>query len=463
MSSIAPKAGTIFAQTALLPDGWAQNIRIAVDERGKIQRIERDAAISGRDRVTAILVPAMGNLHSHAFQRAMAGLSEYRSASEDSFWTWRDIMYRFVAHLTPDQAQAIAACAYMEMAEAGYAAVGEFHYLHHRPDGGDYDDPAEMAARMFASAEAAGLGVTLLPVYYAYGGARQAPLGDAQKRFGCTLERYRKLREAISGAAKTAPADALVGTALHSLRAIAPGDIDALYGVMGDGPVHIHAAEQLREVEDVKAWLGARPIEWLLGNAPLSESWCLVHATHMTDEETRRLAQSGAVAGICPITEASLGDGIFDGEAYFKHGGSLGVGTDSNVQIALTDELRLLEYSQRLARRRRNIFSDEARSTGRTLYEKALKGGAAALGRLSGKVEEGFWADLVALDSNRLSPLCREGDKILDGWVFGSGDKAVSDVWSAGRRIVEDGRHVARDEIERRYEDALNALQQNAL
>ncbi|MBI1366362.1 MAG: formimidoylglutamate deiminase [Alphaproteobacteria bacterium] len=448
------QAKTLFAEEALLPAGWARDVRVAIGADGRIAEVQENAAPQAGDEKLApgkTLLPAVSNLHSHAFQRVMAGLSEYRTSESDSFWTWREVMYRVASSLTPEECRAVAALAFMEMAEAGYAAVAEFHYLHHQPDGTPYDNLAEMSARIAAAANETGLGLALLPVYYAYGGAGQAPLSDAQKRFGSTLESYEQLRAAITSMMKSAPSDFSVGTAFHSLRAIAPDDIAAL-AFIGEGEVfHIHAAEQEKEIEDVRQWLGARPVEWLLDNVPVGENWCLVHATHMTEAETKSLARAGAVAGLCPVTEANLGDGIFNGDAYFHAGGRFGVGTDSNVKIALSDELRMLEYAQRLHLRKRNILADADKSTGRSLYEKALEGGGAALGRKSGRIEKECWADLVAVAPSAFDVIGEKSDRLLDSWIFAGDDVGVCDLWSAGRHIVKDGRHQKRDEIRARF------------
>lgn len=451
---------SLFARHALLPAGWAENVRVEIGADGRIGRVEAGARPAADDLTLGdkTLLPAPANLHSHAFQRAMAGLAERRGAGEDSFWTWRETMYGFLAALDPDDVEAIAAYAFMEMAEAGYGAVGEFHYLHRRPDGGAYDDIAEMSARLIAASSSAGLGLTLLPVFYAYGGVRAAPLEARQRRFASTIESYELLRQAIAKHAKAGLADVRVGTAFHSLRAVSPDAIRVLTKSFSGEVFHIHAAEQAQEVDEVKSWLGARPVEWLLANAPVGRDWCLVHATQMNEAETAGLARSGAVAGLCPLTEADLGDGIFNGEAYFKAGGRFGVGTDSNVAISLAGELRLLEYSQRLALRRRNIFAGEGASTGRTLYEAAAEGGAGALGRGCGRIEDGASADLLTLDPSRLAHAETEGDFLLDAFVFAGGESAIADVWSAGRHIVRQGRHVRRDEIASRFRGVIARL-----
>ncbi len=451
---------SLFANKALLSDGWADNVRVGFDAAGTIVSVERDVGRQAEDTHlgNGILLPAPGNLHSHTFQRAMAGMTEHRSASRDDFWTWRTLMYRFLDVLEPQEIEAIAALVYLEMLESGYAAVAEFHYVHHRPGGGAYDNIAELSERIFAAAVATGIGLTHLPVLYSYGGTDRADLAGGQLRFGCDLPRFARLHDAARGAMKGLPADFSIGLAPHSLRATAPEQYDEIAALAGNGPIHIHAAEQQREVRDIEAWLGARPVEWLLDNAGVNENWCLIHTTHMSDAETRSLARSGATAGLCPITEANLGDGVFNGPAYLEAGGGLGVGSDSNIRVSLSEELRQLEYSQRLRHEARNVMASDAASTGTLLYGKALKGSARALQRNSGALEAGRLADMVVLDGDHVALCGLRPEQFLDGWIFAFDDRLVRDVWSAGRHCVKDGRHTARDAIEQRYRTILKGL-----
>ena len=436
----------IFATQALLGKRWARNVRIDV-AGGRIAQVLPDSAPQPGDRHVSALLPALANLHSHSFQRAMAGMTEHRAAGRDSFWTWRDLMYRFLDRLTPDDVQAIAALVFMEMQEAGFAAVGEFHYVHHQPGGGAYADPAELSARIFAAADLTGIGLTHLPVLYSYGGAGQVPLSGGQLRFGNSVDGFARLLEAIKSAAKALPPDTKIGIAPHSLRASCPTDLAHVLTLPHDGPVHIHVAEQPREVADIQAWLGARPVEWLLANTPINRQWCAIHATHMTAAETAGLAQSGAVAGLCPMTEANLGDGPFNGPGWLNAGGSFGIGSDSNVRISLTEELRLLEYSQRLRDIGRNIMVPGEGSVGSCLYLSAARGGAQALGRGTGQIAPGQWADLVAIDLSHPALCALRPDQILDGLVFAAPDTVITDLWSAGRHQVRQGQHVHRAEI----------------
>lgn len=447
----------IHARHALLESGWAQDVRLTLRD-GVIDGVKPGATPEVTDTRVDTLLPALANLHSHSFQRAMAGMTETRRAGQDSFWTWRDLMYRFMDRLSPEQIEAIAALVFMELQEAGYAAVGEFHYVHHQAGGARYDDPAELSQRIFAAAAATGIGLTHLPVLYSYGGAGRQPLGQGQLRFGNDLDGFLALADFARAGMTALPADARIGVAPHSLRATSPEDLRALLAVRRNGPVHIHIAEQPREVADVQAWLGARPVDWLLSNADVGADWCLVHATHMTEGETRRMATSGAVAGLCPITEANLGDGPFPGPGYLHADGVFGIGSDSNVNISLTEELRTLEYSQRLRDLARNIMVRSEGSVGQTLYLGAATGGAQALGRASGRIAPGRLADLVAIDSRHPRLCALDRDQILDGLVFAARDDVVTDLWSAGRHAVQGGRHMARDGIVAGYRKAMDDL-----
>lgn len=447
----------IHAKQALLGTGWATEVRLTLDET-RIADITTNAAAQAGDVRVDTLLPAPGNLHSHAFQRAMAGRTQTRRAGRDSFWSWRKLMYRFMDHLTPDQIQAIAALAYMEMQEAGFAAVGEFHYVHHQRGGMPYADPAELSARIFAAAETTQIGLTHLPVLYTYGGAGQAPLSAGQQRFGNDVDSFLTLHQAALNALRPLPQDTRIGIAPHSLRATSPDGLRALLDAHPGGPTHIHVAEQPREVAEIRAWLGARPVKWLLANADVGPDWCLVHATQMSAHETRELAQSGAVAGLCPITEADLGDGAFNGPAYLAAGGVYGIGSDSNLRISLIEELRMLEFSQRLRDGARNLMIAGSGSVGQSLLLGAARGGAQALGRKSGSIAKGYLADLLAIDSSHAALCALTPDQIADGLVFAAGDGVVTDLWSGGRHAVRQSRHVARDQILTAYRRAISTL-----
>jgi len=435
---------------ALLPCGWAE--RVAVDIEGGIIRAVHPAAPSeGRERIAGIVLPGLPNLHSHTFQRGMAGLAETRGPVGDSFWTWRQVMYRFLDNLTPDDVEAIAAFAMMEMLEGGFTALAEFHYLHHDTDGRPYANPAELAGRIAAAAGVTGMGLTLLPVFYAQSGFGGAPPAEGQHRFITDVPQFLHLVEKARKVAAYLD-DAVVGIAPHSLRAVTPESLGEVLAMAGEGPVHIHIAEQVKEVEDCIAWSGRRPVAWLLDHAPVDHRWCLIHATHLDPGEVVGLAATGAVAGLCPITEANLGDGIFEGVDFLAAGGRFGVGSDSNVEISAPGELRQLEYSQRLKHRARNLLAErEGQSTGRSLYEKALTGGARALGRRIGAIDVGHRADLVVLDASHPDLAAVSGDRWIDAYIFSAGKTLIDGVMVAGRSVVTKGRHHDRDAISARY------------
>jgi formimidoylglutamate deiminase len=440
----------LFFDHALLPSGWARSVGLDI-QSGVVADVVVGASPEGRERIPGIALPGLPNLHSHTFQRGMAGLAEVRGPSRDSFWSWRQVMYRFLGALTPEDVEAIAAFAFMEMLEAGFTAVGEFHYLHHDRDGRPFDDLAEMAGRIIASAEDAGIGLTLLPSLYGYAGFGALPAAEPQRRFINSPDRFQRLVEESRKAIAGLP-DAVIGIAPHSLRAVTPETLAAVVDANPQGPIHIHVAEQTREVEDCLAWSGQRPVEWLLANAPVDQRWCMIHATHMTNEESRALARSGAVAGLCPLTEANLGDGIFEGPAYIQAEGRLGVGSDSNTEITAPGELKQLEYSQRLALRARNVFPrQEGESTGGRLYRDALAGGSRALGRRIGSLARGFRGDLVVLDSSHPDLAAGQGDRWLDAYIFVTGKSAIHSVFVGGECVVERGQHRRREAIQRRY------------
>lgn len=448
---------TLWAEQALLPTGWARGVTVQIGADGRVVSVRAEQPVAGK-RV-GILLPAPVNAHSHAFQRAMAGLTEGRGPDpRDSFWTWRKLMYRFLDLLDPDQVRAIAALVQMEMLEAGYATNVEFHYLHHQPGGVPYDRLSEMAQSVVAAAERTGIGLTLLPVQYQYGGCDKRDLGPGQIRFGNDPDRFAQLVWDCREAAKQLPADTVIGVAPHSLRAVAAEDVARAPELAQGGPVHMHLAEQVAEVEEVQAARGARPVEWVLEHAGVDGRWCLIHCTQMQPHETERLAATGAVAGLCPITESSLGDGIFDGVRWMNAGGRIAVGSDSNIRISLSEELRALDYSQRLRDRSRAALATPNQTTGRRMFEAVCSGGAQAAGRKTGQIEAGYWADLMALDARHIDLDGQSGDKLLDCYIFAGDDRMVRDVWSAGRHLVRDGHHKDRDAIKSTYRRVLAPL-----
>ncbi|HWK45741.1 MAG TPA: formimidoylglutamate deiminase [Stellaceae bacterium] len=447
-----------FAETALLPDGWADRVRFEIDARGDLLSVTADADPAGAERLDGPVVPGMPNLHSHAFQRAMAGLAERVGAGEDSFWGWREVMYRFLGALTPEDVQAIAAWLYVEMLKVGYTAVGEFHYLHHAADGTPYADRAELSERIIAAATETGIGLTHLPVLYQTGGFGGVPPGAGQRRFLNGVDDILGLVEDLARRHGADPQFRL-GVAPHSLRAVPPASLDALVAGLRDrdptAPIHIHVAEQIREVDDCVAWSGARPVEWLLDHAPVDRHWCLVHATHVEATEIAGMAAAQAVVGLCPTTEANLGDGLFPVDAYQAASGRWGIGSDSHISVSPIEELRWLDYGQRLIRRRRWSAGQGEGSIGTALYGAALSGGAAALGRLIGRLAPGYRADLLVLDADHPTLLGRRRDTLLDALVFAGNGNPVRHVMVGGRWRVRDGRHPAEREMAERFRLAL--------
>ncbi|MES2987843.1 MAG: formimidoylglutamate deiminase [Pseudomonadota bacterium] len=441
----------LWFESALLSNGWAKGVRIGIAE-GKIAAIETNVPPTGNRH--GIALPGLCNVHSHGFQRGMAGLSERRGRPDDDFWSWREVMYRFLDRLTPDDISAITAQAYVEMLETGFTRVGEFHYLHNQANGRTYADPAETAGAIIAAAETSGIGLTLLPVFYAHGDFGGAAPAPGQRRFLSDVDSFARL---VEGSRAKLPADAILGIAPHSLRAVTPDELAAILP-LATGPIHIHAAEQTREVDACLAWSGARPVEWLLDNAHVDARWCLIHATHLTDVECDRLAASKAVAGLCAGTEANLGDGIFPAIRYLEAGGRIGIGTDSNILVDAAGELRGIEYSQRLSHRRRALLAHEATpSVGRTLFDAAQTGGAQALGIQAG-IAIGNPADMVALNPNHPALAGMANDTILDAWIFAARHGAVETVWRGGRKVVANGQHIAAEAVAARYRQTVAAL-----
>ena len=459
MSAGMPADATrrLFAPLALLPDGWRRDVAIDVDADGAIAALAAGADPRGRDRLDGPALPGMPNLHSHAFQRAMAGLAEHRGADpQDDFWSWRQAMYGLAGALMPKQIEAIAAQLYVEMLEAGYTAVAEFHYLHHAPDGRPYDDPAELSERVIAAAAATGIGLTLLPVLYAAGGFGGKPPTEAQRRFVNRPDRFLVLVESLNRRHGRKP-DSAIGIAPHSLRAAPPEALHAVVAAVDAAmPIHIHIAEQTREVEDCLAWSGQRPIAWLLDHAPVDRRWCLVHATHADADEVRRAAATGAVAGLCPTTEANLGDGFFPAEDWFEKGGAFGIGSDSHISVSPVEELRWLEYGRRLLARKRNRLTS---ADGALSYvQRALAGGAQACGRSIGRLGVGARADLVVLDPDHPSLADLPAERLLDALVFAGNAAPIRHVMVGGRWQVRDGRHRSREAVRARFRAALADL-----
>jgi formimidoylglutamate deiminase len=449
----------LFARHALLPDGWREDVLLEWDARGDlISVLDGAEAPAGAEQADYVL-PGMVNLHSHAFQRAMAGLAEQAGASRDSFWTWRELMYGFAGRITPEQLEAVASQLYVECLRHGYTSICEFHYLQRDTDGVFYANPAEMALRIAAAGQTSGMGVTLLPVMYSYAGFGEQALKPAQRRFRTDPEAVLRIVDALE--AQRGP-QLEVGAAPHSLRAASAGQLRELADSLPAGrPLHIHIAEQQLEVQQCLEATGARPVDYLMQQVEVDQRWCLVHATHLSDSETAALAASGACAGLCPTTEANLGDGLFPLTPYIAAGGVFGIGSDSHVSQSPVEELRWLEYGQRLVRQQRNIaVDDECRDVGTFLWRQALQGGAQASGRAVGRLEAGRRADLLVLDSKHANLDGVDSHELLGRFLFCGNDNLVRDVLAGGQWVVRGGRHVDQEAIARRYTQAVRALRE---
>jgi len=449
---------TFFAPVALLPAGWSRDVAIDVADDGAIATVTPGRAADGATLLAGPVVPAMPNVHSHAFQRALAGRTGRAApARDDSFWTWRQAMYECLDRMDADAFEAVAAQAFVEMTKAGYSAVAEFHYVHHDPAGEPYADPAELALRVVAAAETAGIALTLLPVFYAHAGFGGTPPTRGQRRFVHAPQTFSQLLDRLAPMA--AARGFALGVAPHSLRAVTPDELQAIVAMAPAGArIHIHVAEQSKEVDDCAAWSGQRPVEWLLNHAHLDARWCAIHATHVTERELKGLAASGAVAGLAPTTEADLGDGTFPCIAYVDAGGRYAIGSDANTVVDPFAELRLLEYSQRLRLRHRNLLARGDAPVGQSMWAAAARGGAQACGRDAGAIVAGARADLVVLDPDEPALVGHDADTVLDAAIFGPCRRPVRDVVCGGRFIVRDGRHPREDDVLARYRTALARL-----
>ncbi|MGL5421562.1 MAG: formimidoylglutamate deiminase [Serratia fonticola] len=452
-----------FASRALLPTGWAHNVRLEVDAHGQLAQVTPNTDSDGCLRLHGDVVPGMPNLHSHAFQRAMAGLAEVAGNPQDSFWTWRDLMYRLVQRLTPEQVGVIARQLYIEMLKGGYTQVAEFHYLHHTPEGKAYADRGEMTGRLSEAALQAGIGMTLLPVLYSYAGFGTQPAQAGQRRFIQSAESYLEQQQVIARQLSGQPLQNQ-GLCFHSLRAVELGQMQQILAASDQAlPVHIHIAEQQKEVNDCLAWSGQRPVAWLYEHLPVDSRWCLVHATHLDREELEQLARSKAVAGLCPTTEANLGDGIFPGDSYLHHQGRWGIGSDSHVSLNVVEELRWFEYGQRLRDQRRNrLTTPEQPAVADVLYQQALRGGAQACGTAIGKLAVGYRADWLVLDGDDPYLASAPDASILNRWLFAGGKEQIRDVFVAGRQVIEQGRHALQQQSSAEFLQVLKTFQQEA-
>ncbi|MFO2463114.1 formimidoylglutamate deiminase [Pseudomonas sp. 15FMM2] len=448
-----------FAERALLPDGWANDVRLEISADGLLAKVEANGHAEGAERLRGPLLPGMPNLHSHAFQRAMAGLAEVAGNPNDSFWTWRDLMYRMVGKISPEQLQIIARQLYIEMLKAGYTCVAEFHYVHHDITGQPYADPTELSRQISQAAASSGIGLTLLPVLYSHSGfGGQAP-NEGQRRFINSTGNYLDLQARLQPILAAQPAQQL-GLCFHSLRAVTPQQISEVLAASDQAcPVHIHIAEQQKEVDDCLAWSGKRPLQWLYDNVDIDQRWCLVHATHANADEVTRMAKSRAIAGLCLTTEANLGDGIFPAVDFLAQGGRMGIGSDSHVSLSVVEELRWLEYGQRLRDQRRNrLYRSDQPMIGRTLFDAALDGGAQAMGQPIGRLEVGKRADWLVLDGNDPYLATASEDGILNRWLFAGGDRQVRDVLVNGQWVIRDGRHAGEEESSQAFTQVLRSL-----
>lgn len=451
---------TIYSvKKALLPSGWASDVELEVNHLGDITKVRYGTKNTGSIELNGILLPGMPNLHSHAHQRAMVGLAEKAGDSKDSFWTWRKTMYAYLERIQPNQLQAIAAQLYVEMLKFGYTNVAEFQYLHHDVGGKAFSNPAEMSERCMHAAQEAGIGLTMLPVLYGYSGfGGQKPLAG-QRRFINNPDQFLGIISQLQKFSKN-DANTTIGIAPHSLRAVTQESLSLVLNCFSTGPIHIHIAEQIPEVEACLQWSGQRPVEWLLDHFPVDSRWCLIHATHLTEDEITNTIKSQAVVGICPTTEANLGDGIFPSSEYLSQGGLFGIGSDSQVCISPAEELRLLEYTQRLTKHSRNVLaSGPSTSTGRSLFEQALVGGRQACGRKIGKIEQGYRADFILLDHDHPRLALHPEEALIDGWVFGCNENPIKDVFVGGKHVVSDYAHVSEEDITRNFINAFDELQ----
>ena len=449
----------LFARQALLPQGWAANVLLTWNGAGDLLGVQAGQAPPLGVECVALALPGMINLHSHSFQRALGGLAETASVGPDSFWGWRELMYRFAQHLTPEHVEAIAAQLFADCLRHGYTAICEFHYLHRRADGSAYARPAETAERIAGAAQTAGIGLTLLPVLYSHAGFGAQLLRPEQQRFGSTVDDVLNMVDALES---LRGGQCEVGVAPHSLRAATRAQIAALLSALpAERPVHIHIAEQQAELDQCLAWSGRRPLRYLLDEIGVDARWCLVHATHLDDAEIADLAASGGVAGLCPSTEANLGDGFFSLAPFSAAGGRFGIGSDSHVSTSPIEELRWLEYGQRLLHQRRNIAASPAqRRVGEFLWQNALQGGAQAAGRPIGALSAGKRADLIVLDGEHPNLDGILAHDVLGCLLFAGNDNLVRHVLVGGRWVVRDWRHCAQPVIAQRYKQAVGQLRE---
>lgn len=453
----------LYAENILIGSEWQTEVTLTISN-GIIIAINSGKE-AGATALKGTVIPGMVNCHSHAFQRAFAGFSEYRGNSQDSFWSWRDIMYKFVAKMTADDAFITAKFVYIEMLKAGYTSVGEFHYLHHQPGGGKYDDPAEMSHQIIQAANDVGISLSHLPVLYTYAGFDKKTPTQEQERFIHSTDDYIELVNQLNSR-YSKQSNFKLGIAPHSLRAVSEDQLQQIVPFVrtldSHAPIHIHIAEQLKEVNDCLAFYGARPVDWLFNHYQIDQHWCLVHATHLINTEIKEIAESGAVVGICPLTEANLGDGIFATAEFAKLGGKFAIGSDSHIGINVAEELRLLEYAQRLKHHQRAVLVDQdCQSVGQYLYTKASKSGAMSLNQNAGEITIGKRADLVVLNNDEPSLFSKKDTFILDASIFACSQMPIKDVFVAGKQVIKDGNHFLQDEVTGKYRGVLKNISIN--
>lgn len=450
------KMKRIIFSNAYLADGWAENVLVEIDEAGVINAIIPSYNGADQTHIYGYALPAINNIHSHAFQRAMAGLAEYSTSSADSFWTWRDLMYRFAENIDAGDLKAIAAQLYLEMLKSGYVSVAEFHYLHNSQTG----KSDEMSQAIMDGADQAGIALCHLPVLYMSSGFGGLELGDKQQKFYHNVDDYLRLLESLNSK-MAGRRNQHLGMAFHSLRAVPEHALkECLENSTLNGPIHIHISEQMQEVNDCMQWSGKRPVEWLYDHADVDEKWCLIHATHLNDNELDIIARSGAVVGLCPTTEANLGDGLFPLADYMNRGGDIAIGSDSHISVSVTEELRLLEYGQRLNYQRRNIGAGKNEiHTGTNLYMHSLRGGAKASGFNNGVLAVGKRADIIVLDENSPILVATPINNVIDRFIFSGNDCPVKHVMVQGEFVIFNQRHKREEMIKNNFFAVMQGLE----
>lgn len=449
-----------FAETIRLSDRWSHNTRFTVSSNGTIESIETDTSPGEAEKILGIVIPGMPNVHSHAFQRAMAGLTENISVRGDDFWNWRNMMYSYANKITPEQMFTIAAHLYMEMLKAGYTSVAEFHYIHHDRDGKQYSNPTLLADSISEAAEYVGIGLTLLPTLYQSSNFGDVRPSNEQRRFINNTDQFLNIVDNLSR--KKTP-QRQIGVALHSLRAVPSESISQVISLKKQlgisTPLHIHISEQVKEIADCIKYRNSRPVQWLHNYVEIDSSWCLIHSTHLDKNELNLLANSGCVVGLCPTTEANLGDGIFPAKRFMDKGGNIAIGSDSHICVDPTEELRWLEYSQRLTHLKRNqLAQSNTPHTGTFLWESAIKGGAKACGRNIDGIRVNNSADLIVLDDAHTIFAGKDSETYLDTFVFASNSKIVKDVMVAGHWVVKNGKHALESTLNQNFSNTIKSL-----